>query len=168
MTRLVTPANGASLHACAETQPGAPGAPLATAPCGGLRVPLLLTRLARELSTRPKLPRRAMCLVTMLAHPDVVQATALGEDGFLDVLPVQTIWRDCSTVNPSFSRAMAAAAHQRQVCFVDAQGSGPGHNTLPPKWAVARFSPALRKRCSTAPLQSLPPHPDTPMPRAII
>lgn len=63
-------------------------------------------------------------LFTMLAHPEAVQQTALGVDGFLDALPAGALWVDSSTVNPSFSREMARAAADRGVRFVDAPVAG--------------------------------------------
>lgn len=63
-------------------------------------------------------------LFTMLAHPQAVEETALGEDGFLDSLDGGALWVDCSTVNPSFSRRMAAEADNRGVRFLDAPVAG--------------------------------------------
>src|SRR5467141_1501752 len=47
-------------------------------------------------------------IFTMLAHPDAVEEAALGNDGFLQHSEPTYMWSDCSTVNPSFSRKMAA------------------------------------------------------------
>lgn len=63
-------------------------------------------------------------LFTMLSTPEAVQQVAFGENGFLDSLRPGSLWVDCSTVNPSFSRQMAAAAQQRQVRFIDAPVAG--------------------------------------------
>lgn len=63
-------------------------------------------------------------LVTMLAHPHAVRDAALGESGFLNHLPPGAFWMDCSTVNPSFSREMAAAAMARGLRFLDAPVGG--------------------------------------------
>ena len=63
-------------------------------------------------------------LFTMLAHPEAVRESALGAAGFLDHLSPGSLWVDCSTVNPSFSREMAAEAAQRQIRFVDAPVAG--------------------------------------------
>lgn len=71
-----------------------------------------------------KLGERVDVLFTMLAHPDAVEQAALGENGFLDYLKPNTLWVDCSSVNPSFSRKMAVAAAARQVRFVDAPVTG--------------------------------------------
>jgi len=61
---------------------------------------------------------------TMLAHPAAVEEAALGQDGFLSRLAPGRIWIDCSTVNPSFSRKMAAAAEALNIRFLDAPVSG--------------------------------------------
>jgi 3-hydroxyisobutyrate dehydrogenase-like beta-hydroxyacid dehydrogenase len=63
-------------------------------------------------------------LFTMLAHPDAVEEAAFGRDGFLPHLESGRIWVDSSTVNPSFSRKMAAAAEPRGVRFLDAPVTG--------------------------------------------
>ena len=63
-------------------------------------------------------------LFTMLAHPDAVEQAALGLDGFLNHLRPNTLWVDCSSVNPSFSKQMAAKAARREIHFVDAPVTG--------------------------------------------
>jgi 3-hydroxyisobutyrate dehydrogenase-like beta-hydroxyacid dehydrogenase len=68
--------------------------------------------------------RQAGILFTMLARPEAVSATALGPNGFLDALPSGALWVDCSTVDPSFSRHMAAEARARGVRLVDAPVTG--------------------------------------------
>jgi 3-hydroxyisobutyrate dehydrogenase/glyoxylate/succinic semialdehyde reductase len=61
---------------------------------------------------------------TMLPQPEAVEQTALGTDGFLNHLRSNAIWVDCSSVNPSFSKKMAAEAAHRWVRFVDAPVTG--------------------------------------------
>src|SRR2546430_1044 len=63
-------------------------------------------------------------LFTMLADPDAVEQAALGANGFLNYLRPNALWVDCSSVNPSFSKKMAAAAAARQIHFVDAPVTG--------------------------------------------
>lgn len=63
-------------------------------------------------------------LFTMLAEPAAVEDQALGKNGFLDHLKPNALWVDCSSVNPSFSKKMAAAAAARQIRFVDAPVTG--------------------------------------------
>jgi 3-hydroxyisobutyrate dehydrogenase/glyoxylate/succinic semialdehyde reductase len=72
-------------------------------------------------------------LFTMLAHPDAVEEMALGPrgfpegteaGGFLGGLKAGSLWIDCSTVHPSFSRQMAEEARGRQIRFLDAPVAG--------------------------------------------
>ena len=71
-----------------------------------------------------KVAEQVDVLFTMLAHPDAVQQAALGRDGFLSHLKPNALWIDCSSVNPSFSKKMAAEAARRKVHFVDAPVTG--------------------------------------------
>jgi 3-hydroxyisobutyrate dehydrogenase-like beta-hydroxyacid dehydrogenase len=71
-----------------------------------------------------KLAEEVDVLFTMLAHPDAVEQAALGRNGFLTHLKPDALWIDCSSVNPSFSKKMAAAAAARQIRFVDAPVTG--------------------------------------------
>jgi 3-hydroxyisobutyrate dehydrogenase/glyoxylate/succinic semialdehyde reductase len=71
-----------------------------------------------------KLAEQVDVLFTMLAHPDAVEQAALGPHGFLHHLRPNALWVDCSSVNPSFSKEIAAAAAARQVHFVDAPVTG--------------------------------------------
>lgn len=68
--------------------------------------------------------RQVELLFTMLGDPEAVREMASGPHGFLDKLPENALWVDCSTVNPSFSRQMAEKARARQVRFVDAPVAG--------------------------------------------
>ena len=63
-------------------------------------------------------------LFTMLATPEAVEHVALRANGFLNYLRPNALWVDCSSVNPSFSKKMAAAAAARQIHFVDAPVTG--------------------------------------------
>ena len=63
-------------------------------------------------------------LFTMLANPEAVEEVALRANGFLNYLRPNALWVDCSSVNPSFSKRMAAAATARQIHFVDAPVTG--------------------------------------------
>jgi 3-hydroxyisobutyrate dehydrogenase-like beta-hydroxyacid dehydrogenase len=63
-------------------------------------------------------------LFTMLADPDAVEHAALRGNGFLNHLRPNALWVDCSSVNPSFSKKMVAAAAARQIRFVDAPVTG--------------------------------------------
>src|SRR5438552_13621320 len=63
-------------------------------------------------------------IFTMLAHPEAVEEAALGKEGFLSHLAPGQMWVDCSTVNPSFSRTMAAEAHAHRIRFLGAPVTG--------------------------------------------
>ena len=63
-------------------------------------------------------------LFTMLANPEAVKEVASGEEGLLNHLRAGSLWVDCSTVNPSFSRQMATEAWARGIRFLDAPVSG--------------------------------------------
>ena len=67
---------------------------------------------------------QADILITMLAHPEAVEESALGERGFLAQMKQDTLWIDCSTVHPSFSREMASAASARGIRFLGAPVAG--------------------------------------------
>ncbi len=71
-----------------------------------------------------KVAKQVDALFTMLAHPDAVEQAALGRNGFLSHLKSNALWIDCSSVNPSFSKKMAAEAARREVHFVDAPVTG--------------------------------------------
>jgi 3-hydroxyisobutyrate dehydrogenase-like beta-hydroxyacid dehydrogenase len=85
---------------------------------------LLLDKGACFADSPAKLAEQVEVLFTMLAHPDAVEQTALGRNGFLNHLKSNALWVDCSSVNPSFSKKMAAAAARHQVHFVDAPVTG--------------------------------------------
>jgi 3-hydroxyisobutyrate dehydrogenase-like beta-hydroxyacid dehydrogenase len=84
----------------------------------------LLDEGAGFAETPAQLAEQVDILFTMLAHPDAVAQAALREKGFLNHLKANTVWVDCSSVNPSFSKKMAVAAAARQVRFVDAPVTG--------------------------------------------
>ena len=75
-------------------------------------------------SSIPELAMHSEVIITMLSEPGVVKETALGENGFLKHLKKHSVWIDCSTVNPSFSKAMAEESKKHEVRFLDAPVSG--------------------------------------------
>jgi 3-hydroxyisobutyrate dehydrogenase-like beta-hydroxyacid dehydrogenase len=84
----------------------------------------LLDRGTTFADSPPKLAEQVDILFTMLAHPDAVEQAALGANGFLSYLKSNALWVDCSSVNPSFSKKMAAAAAAGQIRFIDAPVTG--------------------------------------------
>src|SRR6266436_10220165 len=90
----------------------------------GAKAKPLLDKGASFAESPAKLTEQVDVLFTMLAHPDAVEQAALGTDGFLDHLRSNALWIDCSSVNPSFSKKMAAEAARSEVHFVDAPVTG--------------------------------------------
>jgi 3-hydroxyisobutyrate dehydrogenase-like beta-hydroxyacid dehydrogenase len=69
--------------------------------------------------------KKVTIIFTMLAKPDAVAETALlGKNSFLNHLAGNSLWIDCSTVSPAFSRLMADEAKQRKIRFIDAPVGG--------------------------------------------
>lgn len=79
---------------------------------------------AQIANTPEKLASHSEILFTMLSTPEVVEETALGENGFLDELKEDSLWVDCSTVNPSFSKRMAKESNDKNIRFLDAPVAG--------------------------------------------
>jgi 3-hydroxyisobutyrate dehydrogenase-like beta-hydroxyacid dehydrogenase len=85
----------------------------------------LIANGAKWADSPAEIAKRVSVIITMLAKPDVVAEMALHKErGFLNHLKVGSLWIDCSTVNPSFSKRMASEAHQRKVKFLDAPVTG--------------------------------------------
>jgi len=84
----------------------------------------LLEKGASWAETPATLAEQVNILFTVLAHPEAVSQMALGKEGFLSHLKSGALWVDCSTVNPSFSRQMAAEADACEVRFLDAPVAG--------------------------------------------
>ena len=81
---------------------------------------VLIKEGAQWCDTPAQLAQKVDILFTMLAHPEAVSQLAFGDKGYIENMKPNAIWVDCSTVNPSFSRAMAAEAQKRQIRYVDA------------------------------------------------
>jgi len=84
----------------------------------------LIAEGAQWAATPADLGRKVDILFTMLSTPEVVQTLAVRENGFLEALPEGALWVDCSTVNPGFTRWMAAVADGCGVRFLDAPVAG--------------------------------------------
>ena len=81
---------------------------------------LLVEKGSRLAASPAELGEQVDVVFTMLPKPEAVEAVATGKDGFLIHLKPGSIWVDCSTVNPSFSRRMGAEAAKYNVRFLDA------------------------------------------------
>src|SRR5260221_9734083 len=84
----------------------------------------LVAEGAKWADTPAALALQAEVIFTMLAHPDAVEEAALGKNGFLRRPGRGKMWVDCSTVNPSFSRKMAAEAKAQGFGFLGAPVTG--------------------------------------------
>ncbi|MDX2075978.1 MAG: NAD(P)-dependent oxidoreductase [bacterium] len=85
----------------------------------------LIERGATWATTPADVGHGADMIITMLAHPQAVEEMALNpENGFLNAMKPNSIWIDCSTVNPEFARRMGQQAHLREVRFMDAPVAG--------------------------------------------
>lgn len=67
---------------------------------------------------------QADLVITMLSTPEVVEALMLEADGGLSRMKAGSLWVDCSTVNPSFSRKAATQASAEGIRFLDAPVAG--------------------------------------------
>ena len=63
-------------------------------------------------------------LITMLGGPGAVYSCAVGENGFLSSMKKNSLWVDCTTVNPSFSKEMNQIAKEKGIRFMDAPVGG--------------------------------------------
>ena len=61
---------------------------------------------------------------TMLSTPEAVKEVAFGENGFVAAMKAGSIWVDCTTVNPSFSREMGVLSDESGIKFIDAPVAG--------------------------------------------
>ena len=84
----------------------------------------LIANGARWVNNPAEVAKQSDILFTMLSTPEAVQEMAFGETGFLENLNVNTLWIDCSTVNPAFTKQMAEEATKRQIRFIDAPVAG--------------------------------------------
>ncbi|GAB5524740.1 MAG: NAD(P)-dependent oxidoreductase [Roseivirga sp.] len=82
---------------------------------------VLIKAGARLAESPAEVARGVQVVITMLSTPEVVREVA---EEFLPSMDEGTFWVDVSTVNPSFSREMAALAAAHEVRFVDAPVAG--------------------------------------------
>lgn len=85
---------------------------------------VLLNKGAKWGETPREVAEHAEIVFTMLSTPQVVEQISSGEDGLLENMKKGTLWVDCSTVDPTFSRKMAVQAEKRGIRFLNAPVSG--------------------------------------------
>jgi 3-hydroxyisobutyrate dehydrogenase-like beta-hydroxyacid dehydrogenase len=84
----------------------------------------LLARGATWAENPAALAQSAAIVLTSLADPAAAETVYFGLDGLLDRVPSGTVLLDLSTVSPSLSRRIAAAAAEREAFFLDAPVAG--------------------------------------------
>ncbi|MHB0912806.1 MAG: NAD(P)-dependent oxidoreductase [Armatimonadota bacterium] len=77
-----------------------------------------------EAETPRQAAEGADVVITMLSTPDALMEVALGDDGLLAGLEKGAVLIDCSTVDPSTSRKLAAEAEARGARFMDCPVTG--------------------------------------------
>ncbi|MDY8134872.1 NAD(P)-dependent oxidoreductase [Aquimarina sp. 2201CG5-10] len=63
-------------------------------------------------------------VITMLSTPEVVKEVATGKKGLFNGLSKNSIWINCSTVNPSFSREIERMSKEYEIRYLDAPVMG--------------------------------------------
>jgi 3-hydroxyisobutyrate dehydrogenase/glyoxylate/succinic semialdehyde reductase len=84
----------------------------------------LLDKGAKWADTPAALASSVDVLFTMLSTPEAVKAVATGQNGFLQAMPKDTLWVNCSTVDPDFARQMAGLAEAQNIGYLDAPVAG--------------------------------------------
>lgn len=78
-----------------------------------------------ELASSPyALAQKCELVFTMLSTPEAIEDVALGNQGLLKALPANSLWVNCSTVNPSFAVKMAHITNSMGHRYLDAPVSG--------------------------------------------
>ncbi|MEM1095763.1 MAG: NAD(P)-dependent oxidoreductase [Bacteroidota bacterium] len=92
------------------------------------RTPDKAAALVADGATLAETPQSAIAgadiVFTMLAHPEAVEAVALGADGFLATMHPEQLWVNTSTLHPSFSARMAQHAAEQDVRYLEAPVAG--------------------------------------------
>ena len=84
----------------------------------------LVNNGATRAQSQEEVAHACRVVFTMLSTPEAVEEVALGKDGFLKALPDNSLWVNCSTVNPSFAIKMAQHARKMGQRYLDAPVSG--------------------------------------------
>ncbi len=75
---------------------------------------------AQVADTPADVAHNADILLTMLGDPEAVKAMAYGPSGFLSHLKPESVWVDCTTVDPKFAKQMANEASKQEISYLDA------------------------------------------------
>ena len=84
----------------------------------------LIANGAEWADTPKELANQVNIVFTMLSTPEAVAQVVQGQEGLIEHLKPRSLWVDCSTVNPSFSRLMVTECQKRNIHFLDAPVAG--------------------------------------------
>lgn len=84
----------------------------------------LVKQGARSVDTAKEAVREVDVVISMLSTPKAVKEVFLGEEGVLRQIASNSLWIDCSTVDPQTSRELASAAIDIGIRFLDAPVAG--------------------------------------------
>lgn len=87
-------------------------------------VEFLVAQGATAAPTANAAVQHADVIFSMLSTPEVVESIFFGPEGALANAPKGSLWADCTTVNPSFSRRAAAEAERHGIRFLDSPVAG--------------------------------------------
>lgn len=79
---------------------------------------------AEGASSASEAVKEADIVFSMLANPAAVEEVFLAPEGALSAMQASTLWADCSTVSPAFSRRCHERCKEQGIGFVDAPVSG--------------------------------------------
>ncbi len=75
-------------------------------------------------ATSKEVGEKSDVVISMLSTPEVVRDIALGEHGLLSGMKKESLWINCSTVNPSFTKEMERVSKEFQIRYLDAPVAG--------------------------------------------
>jgi len=84
----------------------------------------LIKKGAKIAGSPSELAKEANIIFTMISDPPSVEEIAFGELGFVKSMKQNSIWIDCSTVNPSFTKSIAVKVKKLNIRFIDAPVAG--------------------------------------------
>lgn len=84
----------------------------------------LITLGATRAPSAAEAVKEADIVLTMLSTPGVVREVAFGDSGFVTHMKQNALWVDCTTVDPGFTRDIAAKARTFNIRFMDAPVAG--------------------------------------------
>jgi len=84
----------------------------------------LISQSANWAENPKQLAQNSDAVITMLSEPNAVNEIAFGENGFLNSMKENSIWINCSTVNPSYTKEIFEKSKSNKIRFIDAPVAG--------------------------------------------